>query len=58
MEAYIGKLMNCLKDKNLAVRRTSMMIISHLILMDLLKAKADISKIAALINDPDMKMQV
>ena len=55
IEPFLQRLMNCLNDTK--IKRTALMIITHLVLMDLLKAKADISKIAKMLNDPDPKIQ-
>jgi condensin complex subunit 1 len=57
MEAYLPRMMNCLNDKEIQIKRTALMIVTHLILMDLLKTKADISKIAKMLNDPDPQIQ-
>ena len=56
MESYLPRLMNCLNDREVQIKRTSLMVITHLILMDLLKTKADIGKIARMLNDPDVKI--
>lgn len=56
MEAYLPRLMSCLQDRETQIKRTALMVITHLILMDLLKTKADIGKIARMLNDPDPRI--
>jgi condensin complex subunit 1 len=39
MDPFLPRLINCLSEKDLSIKRTSLVIITHLILMDLLKTK-------------------
>lgn len=45
--------LRALRNGNLGVRRTSLMVLTHLILNDMLKVKGNIAKMALLLTDDD-----
>ena len=45
-----------LHDKESEVRKTTMMVLTHLILNDMMKIRGEISEIALLLEDPDNKI--
>eukprot|EP00828_Plagiopyla_frontata_P029313 TRINITY_DN3791_c0_g1_i15.p1 TRINITY_DN3791_c0_g1~~TRINITY_DN3791_c0_g1_i15.p1 ORF type:complete len:652 (-),score=84.98 TRINITY_DN3791_c0_g1_i15:83-2038(-) len=57
IEPYSFHLYKNLRDQNPSVRKTTLMVITHLILNDMLKLKGEISDIALLFSDPDPKIQ-
>jgi len=56
-EPYTSNLYQNLQDENTNVRKTTLMVITHLILNDMLKLKGEVSDIALLFEDPDIKIQ-
>jgi len=56
-EPYTSNLYQNLQDENTNVRKTTLMVITHLILNDMLKLKGEISDIALLFEDEDIKIQ-
>jgi len=56
-EPHTHKLYENLQDDDVNVRKTTLLVITHLILNDMLKLKAEISDIALLFEDPDQKIQ-
>jgi condensin complex subunit 1 len=44
-------MFGCLKDEDFSVRKSSLMVLSHLVLNDMLKVKNDITEIALCITD-------
>jgi len=57
IEKYLPLVYKSLSDKNNRVRKTCLMVITHLVLNDMLKVKAEISSIAVLIEDEDIRIQ-
>ncbi|KRX04790.1 Armadillo-type fold [Pseudocohnilembus persalinus] len=57
LEPYLPLVYQTLQDKNNLVRKTSLMVITHLVLIDKLKVKAEVSNIATLIQDPHQPIQ-
>ena len=56
VDPYGKFLYQCLRDQNNGVRKTALMVITHLILNDMLKPKAEISDVALLFQDNDEKI--
>jgi condensin complex subunit 1 len=56
-EPYTSNLYQNLQDDDVNVRKTTLMVITHLILNDMLKLKSEVSDIALLFEDPDIKIQ-
>jgi len=56
-EPYTQNLYQNLQDESAAVRKTTLMVITHLILNDMLKLRGEISDIALLFDDPEHKIQ-
>ncbi|KRX03620.1 Armadillo-type fold [Pseudocohnilembus persalinus] len=54
---YIDKVYSNLHDKNLQVRKTTMMVLTHLILNDMMKIKGEICEVALLLEDEDESVQ-
>jgi condensin complex subunit 1 len=46
----------CLKDKDVNVRRHAVLVLSHLILNDMVKAKGGLSELAVCTEDPDARV--
>ncbi|KAL4489279.1 hypothetical protein ABPG72_006343 [Tetrahymena utriculariae] len=57
LERYLHFVYKSLSDKDVRVRKTCLMVITHLVLNDMLKVKAEISSIAVLIEDSDQRIQ-
>lgn len=53
IEHYTGKIFSCLEDKDFQVKSNSLKVLSRLVLADMIKPKGHISKIAALVTDPE-----
>lgn len=53
VEPWIHHLYGCLKDKDASVRKKTLMVLSHLVLNDMIKAKTNMSEMAKCIEDPD-----
>lgn len=57
IEPQINKLYCALKDSSSSVKKTCLMVITHLVLNDLMKIKPEVEEIVKLIEDPDEKIQ-
>jgi condensin complex subunit 1 len=44
-------MFSCLRDSDQAVRKSTLMVLTHLVLNDMLKVKSDISEIARCVTD-------
>lgn len=51
LNAHMPRLFNCLKSKSPMIRRTSVTVLSHLILNDFVKLKAEIADFVFLLDD-------
>lgn len=58
LERYLHLVYKSLSDTDTRVRKTCLMVITHLVLNDMLKVKAEISSIAILIDDSDIRYDV
>lgn len=56
VEPYTNTVYSNLHDKESEVRKTTMMVLTHLILNDMMKIRGEISEIALLLEDPDNKI--
>lgn len=57
LERYGSNLYQCMRDENSGVRKTSLMVITHLFLNDMLKSKVEMSNIAYLFVDSDIAVE-
>jgi len=56
-EPYTSNLYENLRDADVNVRKTTLMVITHLILINYLKIKSEICHLALLLQDPDIRIQ-
>jgi len=52
----IGEVYLALEDPDVRVRKTCLMVVTHLVLNDMLKVCADIANVAVLLQDPDLML--
>lgn len=57
IQPYCFHLYRNLRDSDVEVRKTTLMVLTHLILNDMLKLKAEISDVALLFDDEDVRIQ-
>jgi hypothetical protein len=53
LSPYMNRIFNCLKSKSSAIRRTAVTVLSHLILNDFVKLKAEVADFVFLLDDED-----
>jgi condensin complex subunit 1 len=46
-----------LHDQDVNVRKTSLMVLTHLVLNDMMKIRGEICEVALLLEDPEIKVQ-
>ncbi|KYR02972.1 condensin-2 complex subunit D3 [Tieghemostelium lacteum] len=56
IEPWTNRIYNRLSDKNVAARKNSLLVLTHLILNDMIKVKGQISEMALCIEDPDERV--
>jgi condensin complex subunit 1 len=56
IERFMVKIFDCLKDRDANVRKTTLLVLTHLILNDMLKVKNEIAELAILLDDSDLKV--
>jgi len=56
-EPYTHKLYENLRDKDVNVRKTTLMVITHLILNGMLKLKSEICDVALLLQDEELRIR-
>ncbi|EGR27594.1 hypothetical protein IMG5_193940 [Ichthyophthirius multifiliis] len=57
VEPFNQKIFAKLHDQDLQVRKTTMMVLTHLILNDMMKIKGEICEVALLLEDPEPQIQ-
>ena len=57
IEPYLSFIYKALRDKDKHVRKTCLMVITHLVLGELLRVKSEVSNIVMLIQDPDLAIR-
>mmetsp|Transcript_17787 Transcript_17787/g.35139 ORF Transcript_17787/g.35139 Transcript_17787/m.35139 type:complete len:1366 (+) Transcript_17787:329-4426(+) len=53
IEPFTSQIYRRLRDPNIGVRKTSLMVLTHLILNDMIKIRGEVSEIALCLEDPD-----
>ena len=56
VDTYNQKIFAKLHDKDMQVRKTTMMVLTHLILNDMIKIKGEICEVALLLEDEEPKI--
>ena len=56
VEKYTNQVYSNLHDEEVQVRKTTMMVLTHLILNDMMKIKGEICDVALLLEDPELKI--
>lgn len=57
MEEHLRSIYDALNDEDVRVKKTCLLVVTHLVLNDMLRIKSDIARIAILVEDNDPKIQ-